>query len=156
MNRSPTALFVAEGLALDQFTSRLTAFNILDSIFAPSLPARLPRIHVVGIYELRLQASEFLAQVEILSPGGAPVSEPTSVHIQIGARTVGLPPVSHTTIHTFWNIAFREEGDHLVRLSQRSDAGQDWVVVQELTLAVVRARHPLAEDPANAGKPQEE
>ncbi len=156
MTRPPTALFVAEGLALDQFTGRLTAFNILDSIFAPALPARLPRIHVVGIYELQAQASELLAQVEILSPGGTAVSEPTSIHVQFGARTVGLPPVSHTTIHTFWNIAFREEGDHRVRLRQRSDAGQEWVVVQELALTVVLARHPLAQEPSNAGKPQEE
>jgi hypothetical protein len=145
MPRQPIALFAAEGVALDQLTGRLTAFNILDNIFAAGLPAMLPRLHVVGVYELEPRPETVFTKVQLLDPSGAVLSE-LVVKVEFAARAPGKAPVSHTTVHTFWNTAFKVEGDHALVLSHAPslDDPDGWEKVATRTLAVVRAPHPLA------------
>ena len=46
------ASLLAEGVALDGFTDRLTAFNMLETVYSPSFPAVLGKLVVINVYEI--------------------------------------------------------------------------------------------------------
>ncbi len=46
------ATLLAEGVSLDGMTGRLSVFNMLESVLAPTFPAVLAKLVVVNLYEI--------------------------------------------------------------------------------------------------------
>lgn len=135
-------LLMAEGVAFDQITSRLTAFNVLDFIFAANAPAMLTRMAVVATYELAAEPDVFEERVSLRGPDGAVVAH-TQSRIETRAHEVGVAPSSHNSLHTFWNTLLVALGDYSVVLEVRANEAEEWSRLAARRLTVMRLSHPL-------------
>jgi hypothetical protein len=146
MPRHPAALVVAEAVSIDQLTGRITAFNMLDLIFAQDLPALLNRVTVVAAYDLSDAREVVFERAVLLDPDDHEVASTDPVKVEFNARTAGKPgPISHTTIHTFWNTTVRADGDYSLALQHAAAADGPWnTEVARRRLVIIKAPHPLA------------
>lgn len=64
------ATLLAEGVSLDRSTGRLSAFNMMESILAPSHPALLPKLVVVTLYEIDDGDGPHWERVTVLDDAG--------------------------------------------------------------------------------------
>jgi hypothetical protein len=153
MPRKPVALFVAEAVAIDQLTGRLTAFNILENVFAADLPALLHRVTCVASYELGASAVQFFERGEFVNPAGKVLSSTTPIHVDLAIRASGKTPNAATNIHTFWNTRVEVEGDHLIAVSHATSPDGPWERAASRVVTIVKAAHPLAAraTPGSAG-----
>lgn len=152
MPRRPAALVISEAVSVDQLTGRVTAFNILDLVFAQNLPALLHRITALAAYELNGENETVYERAQLMSPAGEVVAGTNPMRIEFGHRGAGTVPASHTSIHTLWNSALRVQGDYSIVLSQSATTDGPWEEVARRRVVVAMAPHPLA-PPAPAGQP---
>lgn len=64
------ATLLAEGVSLDRATGRLSVFNMLESVLAPSYPALLPKLVVVNVYEIDDGAAPHWERVTVVDDAG--------------------------------------------------------------------------------------
>jgi len=135
------SLVVAEGIAVDQFTGRATAFNIMDHVLVPALPAQLTRMAAISFYELADEADSFHERVRFVGPDGEQtISSETPLHL--AARTPNQVPNGHRSIHMLWRAKIGVLGDYRLIVERSRDGGQ-WEELTSACLTVVQQQHPL-------------
>lgn len=131
-------LLLAEGVSVDVFTGRLTAFNLVETLFAQKFPARVTRLHAIVQYEVDGNdvARHFFERLELLDPSGADV-----LHAPVQELT--LTTRSHTSLHHAWNIVLPAGGDFILRVSTGETPAGPWVELRKRRVVVEQAPHPL-------------
>lgn len=87
------AAIVAEGISLDAFTNRFTAFNIMEFVSVPRVPVFLARAGVLTLYELGDEPETFTERVTFIDPTGQPVVPPSSTTLTTAVRSL-TPPIN--------------------------------------------------------------
>jgi len=132
------AVLLAEGVAIDSISSRVTAFNMLDTVRALRFPAILPRLYVVTIYESEKKppGDERLTRVwERVSIDGSVIGEVTSN----SALEVGSP--SHTSVHLFSAVKLADAGVYRVTVQTATSPSGPWTARGDRVFSVVLV-HP--------------
>jgi hypothetical protein len=147
----PVSLFVAEGVALDSLTSRLTAFNMIDHVFIAALPGALIRLAAVSTYALGDEAGSFDERIRVLGPNGKELAV-SMTHVDLVSRTPGNFPNSHRSIHVIWSIPLELPGDYAVSLSTRVGETSPWVDSLQHLVTVVVQSHVMLTAAATAAR----
>lgn len=136
-------LLAAEGVAVDVFTGRVSAYNIIDRVFAPSTPARLPRLHLLVQFERGAdeQPETVFHKIELLAPTGDDVLQAPLQESTVTDRT-------HTSVHHAWNVKLPRAGDYVLKLSGAKTAEGPWAELCARVIPVVETPHPLMPAPA--------
>lgn len=129
------ACIVAEGVSVDSMTGRLTAFNMLEVIFTRRLPALLPKLFVVTIYETDGAPEHFHERVTVVDPSDKVVLSTCS---QIAATEH-----THRSINALWGMRLERLGRYMVRVERASKSGGPWKQIGKRVLTVVADGHPL-------------
>lgn len=143
------AAIMAEGVALDSFTGRLTAFNMMEAVYAPSFPAVLGKLAVVNLYEVDggREREHHWERVTIVDGDGRQVGE--------AVAELSGEGVAHRSMAFFQGLRLEKPGvcDVVVAASRRQEG--PWEVVARRRLHVELRAHPLArpdEKNPDAGK----
>ena len=131
-----TATIISEGVAVDALTGRITAFNILDSVMAPRLPAGLPRLNVLVFHE---RADDDVLPVE----ERAVLCDPNGGVIQQIDVALDFAAPFHTSVHAFWGIRFSLEGRHRIAVLHRARGATEFVEVARRDFLFQVQPHPL-------------
>jgi len=131
----------AEGVAIDQLTSRVTAFNMIDHFMLPSLPARVVRVAALSQYELIEAAESFGERVRLITPDGevAAISEST---VELPSRAPAQLPNGHRSVHVLWAPVLKVAGDYRLLLEQKT-VGSDWTAIASLRITALVQQHPI-------------
>jgi hypothetical protein len=134
-------LIAAEGVAFDQLTGRVTAFNMLDTIPVTDVPATLVRFAALASYELGSDPESILERVRVLDPEGKSVATSQS-QISLAGRQSNQLPSMHRSFHFFWSLPLTILGDHRIVLEHASAATPDaWQNIAEQLITVVKQAH---------------
>jgi hypothetical protein len=141
-----STLLVAEGVSVDVFTGRVTAFNLVETLFAVKFPARVTRLHGVVQYERPSdgETPHFFQKLELVSPAGADILNAPVQELTIATRF-------HTSMHHAWNVQLSQPGDYRLRVSQSESENGPWRELAWRTIVVEQAPHPLI--PPSAAEP---
>jgi hypothetical protein len=112
------SFIASEGLAIDQLTSRVTAFNMIDHVMLPGLPAVFLRLCALSFYELGETPESFLERVSLPNPQGVAVGISVSL-VALGARLPAQLPNGHRSIHILWSTKMDDVGDYHLALEHR-------------------------------------
>lgn len=96
------ASIVCEGAAIDAVSGRITAFNMFDSVEAPSLPAVLAKLFVIVVYEKEGEQPETIFE-RISFEGPHVLSGPSTAQVTI-------PGTHHTSLHRIVALRLMSEG----------------------------------------------
>ncbi len=129
------ACVVAEGVSADSMTGRLTAFNMLEVVFTRKLPALLPKLFVVTIYETEGAPEHFHERITVFDPDDKVVVSSCS---QIAATEH-----THRSINALWGMRLERLGRYLVRVERANKPGGPWKQIGKRVLTVVADGHPL-------------
>jgi hypothetical protein len=133
---------VAEGVAIDQLTSRVTAFNMLDHFLVPGLPARILRMAVLAVYEVGAQAETFAERITLAGPDGGVIAS-SETTVSLPERVVGQMPNGHRSIHMLWSTPLAVAGDYRLVLSHRTEKEGAWNDVSGMVLTALVQPHPI-------------
>ncbi|MFY1826527.1 DUF6941 family protein [Myxococcus fulvus] len=142
MGLRPTAVFVAEGVAVDGLTSRLTIFNVIDAVFVQALPARLGKLFVVVTYELVAESVIVTERVRLQAPDHRVLME-SEAEIETVAREPNQMPNGHRSIHAMWNLKLSELGDHVLSVEHKRAGQSEWISVARTLVTVTKAPYPF-------------
>jgi hypothetical protein len=139
-------LLASEGVSVDVFTGRATAYNLVETLFAQKFPARVPRLHtIVQYYRPSTEgAVHFFERVELLDPDGKNVLGGSEQEITITSRF-------HTSLHNAWNIVLAKGGDYMLTVSTAETKDGPWTLARRRVILVEQAPHPLM--PPTASEP---
>lgn len=115
----------------------MTAFNILDLLFMPKVPALLARLHVAVLCEKQTDEPDEQFRERIV------IQPPTDEAIVGGTIVVEFKTRFHVALHNFSAIRFNDSGRHIVRVERSPLAREEWAVVKERSLIAELAPHPL-------------
>jgi hypothetical protein len=132
------SLVACEGVAVDVFTGRVTAFNLIETIFAQAFPARLGRLHLLARYHRAADepAAHFFERFEPVGPDNIDVLNALPLEVTVGARF-------HTSIHNAWTLVLTARGDYQLRLLVADSAEGPWRVARQHVVVADLAPHPL-------------
>jgi hypothetical protein len=132
------SLFASEGISVDVFTGRVSAYNIIEGIYAPKYPAKLMRVHLVVQYQRSKDepVPHFFEQLSIIAPSGTDVLRGPIQEVTVFER-------HHTTLHTAWAMDIPEAGDYLLKVRHSQSSEGPWTDVRSRTILVATAPHPL-------------
>lgn len=139
------ATLLAEGVSLDRFTSRLTAFNMLEAVLAPSFPAVLAKLAVVSVYEIDGERGKRFERVTMRDAGGAALAE-SLVELEGDG-------IAHRSMHLFQGVKLERPGTYLVTVEGASARGGPWETVGRRRLTAMEHPHPLTAGPAEIRGP---
>lgn len=133
----------AEGVALDQISSRITLFNIVEAIVTQGFPAKLGRLVVVTFYELGSEPEAFEERVTFRAPRAEAAFE-SIAHLDLVGREPGTIPNAHRSVHAFWNLRLDEGGDYVLEVARRASPDADWETLGTRVLTVAQqSNYPL-------------
>ncbi|HEY0839273.1 MAG TPA: hypothetical protein VGD74_03735 [Vulgatibacter sp.] len=139
--RTPATVLLAEALSVDAFSGRLTAFNILDAIVAPKVPAQFGKLTAAILYELSEESARFSERVSIRS-----ADERTIAHglgkIELVQRSPDGIPSTHRSLYSFWNLRIDSFSDHSIVVEQAESEAGPWIEVARRRVAVVEGLLP--------------
>lgn len=136
------SFLVAESCAIDAMSGRLSAFNMIDNLFLPALPALWPKFVAIATYELGPDPSAFEDRITVCMPSGVVGNE--SVHvIETEARKPGEPVKIHRSLHVVWRTKLLESGDLTVVLERRPKPDASWEILHQKRISVTVGPHPL-------------
>lgn len=138
----PVAVVAAEGVSFDQLTTRLTAFNIMEVVFAAEIPSLMNKMAVACIYEMESQPRAFFERVALLDPARESIWH-SIIRVEVGGREPGSVPNAHRTVHGMWNVVIRSLGDYTIQVAHADAAEGPWVTVGERCLTIVQRPHPV-------------
>ncbi len=135
-------LIAAEGVSVDVFTGRVSAYNIIDRIFAPTTPARFPRLHLLVQFERAVdeQPARAFHKIELVAPNGDDVLNAPVQELTITERT-------HSSVHHAWNIHLPVVGNYVLRVRSAPSADGEWQELGARLIPVLQAQHPLMPAP---------
>ena len=141
------ATLLAEGVSLDQYTGRLTAFNMLEAVLAPSFPAILGKLVVVNIYEIDDGREPCWERVTVLDAEGTALAE-------VKAELTGEGE-AHRSMVLFQGIKLAKPGIFNVVVEQARRSDGPWQSIARRRLHAQMRPHPLSrpdEKNPDAGK----
>ncbi len=130
------ACVVAEGVSLDSMTGRVTAFNMLDVVFAHAFPAMLPKLFVITLYETEGEPARFHERVSL--------SDLTGKVLVTSSSEIVATLHPHRSINALWGTRFDSAGKYLIKVERAEKVDGPWVQLARRTLFVVGEGHPLA------------
>lgn len=130
------ASLMSEGVALDRLTGRMTAFNMLESVFAPAFPAALAKLAVINVYEVDGEREVRFERVTVQDADGSTLAQTT-----VELRGEG---VVHRSAHLFQGVSLPRQGTYAVVTEGASSASGPWHRVSSRRLHAVEQPHPLA------------
>ena len=134
------ASLLAEGVSLDRITDRMTAFNMLDAVFAPAFPAALAKLAVINIYEVDGERGPWHERVRVRGVDGGEIAA-TSAEL----RGEGLV---HRSAHLFQGVPLSRAGIYTI-VTEGAPAPQGpWQLLSTRRLHAIEQRHPLGAGPA--------
>jgi hypothetical protein len=131
----------AEGVAIDQLTSRVTAFNMIDHVLLPAVPARLVRLSALSLYELTEKVESFAERIRLVTPTGAVAAVSESV-VLLPLRNPGELPNGHRSLHVLWSPHLDVIGDYRLILDHRPEAGE-WQELASICITALVQAHPI-------------
>lgn len=135
-------VLAAEGFAIDQFSSRATAFNLIDHVKVAALPSMLIRLNVLATYALGDEEASLFERVRLVSPSNDTLAE-SQQKIELKARVADELPNHHLSIHGLWKTQLNTKGDHRLVVEHRASEDDDWVEVASTPITVVVQSHPI-------------
>src|ERR1035441_125426 len=108
----PVSFVAAEGVAIDQLTGRLTAFNMVDHIAVPGFPAQLLRLVAISFYDLDNAPHGFSERVRLIGPTGDPLVVSNVQPVALTVRVPGQMPNGIRSIQIIWRAIIAIPGDH--------------------------------------------
>jgi hypothetical protein len=139
VNKAQLLWFVAcEGVALDQLSGRVTAFNILDTVWVSTFPTQLNRLMCVASYEVNAGEVRVKERTRVISPSDRELRSSVSELVISPQQSMRV----HRSMHAMWSLKFEEAGTHRVVLEHSSD-GVEWETISSLPLDVVEQAHPI-------------
>jgi hypothetical protein len=136
------SFLVCDGFCIDAMSGRLSVFNLLDSVFVPSMPALWYKFVAVASYELGADAVAFDDRVSLRALDGSVLNQ-SEQHIEAVARQPGEPVKTHHSIHMMWRNTLKDAGDLQIVLERRRDASSAWQIEHTKLLSIVVGPHPL-------------
>jgi hypothetical protein len=133
------ASLLAEGVSLDALTDRLTVFNMLEALYAPSLPAVIGKLAVVNIYEVEGEHLDQWERVTIVAPDGQQLAQAVS-ELSGTADT-------HRSIGVFQGIKIATDGVYRVIVENGTKSAGPWEIVGQRRVRIDIKPHPLARGP---------
>jgi hypothetical protein len=134
------ATLLSESVSLDRFTNRLTAFNMLEAVFAPSFPALLGKLAVVCVYEKDGEHEKRFERVSIKDPDGAVIAQTTAELEGDG--------IAHRSMHMFQGVKLARLGTYAVEIEGAAARSGPWTVAGQRRLLAMERPHPLSAGPA--------
>ena len=145
------SFLVSEAFAIDMVSGRLSVFNMVDSLFVPSLPALWPRFVAIAVYDAGAEPVSFDDRVSVQGPNGPPMGESIN-RVEVLERRPEEPSTTRRSVHVIWRTQLASAGDLYVVLERRPDASSPWEVVQRKRIALSIGPHPL-HGPGSAAPP---
>jgi len=136
------AFVAGEGIAIDQLTSRVTVFNMIDHVLLPALPARIVRLTALALYELGDSIETFEERVRFVAPNGD-VSAESRTAINLPIRDPGQLPNSHRSIHVLWSPNLSEAGDYRLLLEHKPASSAAWEERASICVTALVQPHPI-------------
>ncbi len=130
------ATLLAEGVSLDAMTGRLSAFNMLESVQAPSYPAVLAKLLVVNLYEVDDGREPYWERVTVLDESGAQLAQ-----VVTEFKGEGL---AHRSMGMFQGLRLAKAGVYRVLVDGARRRDGPWQKVNERLLHAEVRPHPLA------------
>lgn len=141
------ATLLAEGVSLDAMSNRLSAFNMMETMFAPSFPAVVGKLVVVNLYEIEGTRGPRWEKVSIIDDAGAQL-----VHVVTELRGEG---VAHRSMGMLQGMRLAKPGAYTVLVEGASRPEGPWEFVNKRALHAVLGSHPhvrVDEQNPDAGK----
>ena len=113
------ATLLAEGASIDSIGGRLTAFNMLESVTAPSFPAMIPRLVVINIFEIENQHATYFERVTIRG------SEDQTPIMNLVSEVNTMKPVFRS-IHQVVPLILKTAGIYVVSVELGKTAEGPW------------------------------
>jgi hypothetical protein len=136
------ATLLAEGVALDAVTNRLSAFNMMETVFAPTFPAVLGKLVVVNLYEVDGDREPHWERVTIVDDAGTQLAQ-----VVTEFRGEG---VAHRSMGMLQGMRLEKPGIYTVLVEGAKRREGSWEFVNRRLLRAVLGPHPLARvDPKN-------
>lgn len=142
----PVSILVAEGVALDAWSGRLTVFNVIDTFRAPSFPAYLYRVAVAISYEGDGDPEEFKERATLFAPDGTAI-----LSNENALKVTGL---AFNSIHMLWGVPVLVPGAYSLRIERAGIAANDWMEIGRRRVIVEQGIPPLYPDVSAAPQPQ--
>lgn len=130
------ACIVAEGVSVDSMTRRVTAFNMLDVVFAHAFPAMLPKLIIIALYETEGEPERFHERVSVSDSAGKVLVTSSSEIV-----ATALP---HRSINALWGTRFDSAGRYVIKVERAEKADGPWKQLAKRALFVIGEGHPLA------------
>lgn len=129
------ATLLAEAVSLDSMTGRLSAFNMMETVLAPSFPAMLPRIVVVNLYEIEEGAGSRWERVTVRDDAGEQLA-------QVVTELAG-EGTAHRSMAMIQGMRLARPGVYSVVVEGASRQAGPWEAVNVRHLRAEIAQHPL-------------
>jgi hypothetical protein len=142
MTAELVSFVAAEGVAMDQLSGRVTAFNIIDHIAVAAVPTLFMRISTVSLYTLGDRPEIFVERVTVEAPDGRVLAHSESL-LSVQARLPNQLPNGHRSIHTIWRILLDSTGDHRVVVSRRAADSEQWERIGSTLVTVILQPHSI-------------
>lgn len=130
------ATLLAEGVSLDGLTSRLSVFNMMEAVFAPTFPAALGKLVVVNLYEIEGDRDSYWERVQVADSGGQVLAQ--SVTESAGEGT------AHRSMALFQGIRLAQPGEYVVTVEGARWRDGPWAPVRRRRLQALLGPHPMA------------
>lgn len=151
------SFIVAEGVAIDQITSRVTVFNIIDHALVSAVPSMMTRLTAVSQYRLSGQAKAFVERVRVLSPDGVELIASHSRVVMV-PRTQHQLPNAHRSIHVLWSVKLPAAGDYSIVLERQPitelvDPSAGWELLASQMMTVLEQPNFMLNSGPASGPP---
>lgn len=135
MPRKLATCVMAEGISVDQITGRVSAFQMYDAIRSKTVPALLPKMMVLLVYECE-RPETFAERVTLTAPNGEVIAE-SRTRLTTSDRF-------HNSIHALWAIKLPEFGRFTLTVSHADKpTDAEWATVAQRRLDLIDEPHPL-------------
>ena len=132
------ATLLAESIALDQLSGRLSVFHLIENATMVQVPSVAPPATLVIVYETEPERLDFAERVRIVGPGDAVAIE-SRAHVEGPARDPVTGPMTHTSLHFLPGIPIQAYGPHRLSVENGPATGQGpWETVAVRSLMVRR------------------
>lgn len=129
------ATLLAEGVSLDRATGRLSVFNMLESVLAPSYPALLPKFVVVNVYEIDDGGGPHWERVTVLDDAGQELARVIAELRGEGA--------AHRSMGIIQGMRLTKPGVYTVVVEGAKKRDGPWERVNRRLLHAALGTHPL-------------
>ncbi len=126
---------LAEGVSLDRFTGRLSAFNMIDVVFAPSFPAILGKLVVVNLYEIDGAREPYWERVTISDEDGAVLGQAIAELTGDGE--------AHNSMGLYQGLKLAKPSVHRVTVEGAPKREGPWQQVSSRRFRAALGPHPL-------------